>query len=642
MKLKSLLTFSLIALSSGFFLSCLNMDIRDRGEDCPPRDENGHLTGELIYIGIPSCTKDEEECIIEGEKYHFSDILLSSFPSCPLDFPKCKQINEDSNYYYCDKSEKIKCPDNNFLCESQLNAQCVDPNSPFYCGANDCDAKNFGGIDCREYDPQSTCGQLSDGSYACFCQGGAILCDGHCIHPSDRKTCGAYKCGIENYGGDDCTKYANTHECVLNKEEDVYQCQPTQCLETQCSTENSYGQLNCVNTDEMCGPECQDCTNIHADTTCMNGKCIIKNCLEGEHPIFEGTHIVRCERNSDTACASFEKHIEDPIVNCNDNAPEHASSMGCSKTGQCFITSCETGYRLSSDNLTCIPNTTKECGADISEIKDCTSIPNSASTECTESGSCIVLECAAGYHLNKDHTGCIESTVSECAPTTGDTPRDCTAIEHNVTPECAAGVCKVKKCQKDYHLNADNTGCIENSAEYCAKTDSNAAVACTGPAKYCVSGACSCSTDGETVLNWNGSACVHKACLGVPGVMTGSLMETNYYSSKKDDFACNATKCASGFTQYTQKPGSTCRYDSKTNCPGYVSATCNGCVKKNGKDNCSHSNCKSGYRYYKTACLEQDICCGTRNTGMSKASDFACKNCRAQGKKCNISSGNCE
>jgi hypothetical protein len=41
------------------------------------------------------------------------------------------------------------------------------------------------------------------------------------------------------------------------------------------------------------------------------------------------------------------------------------------------------------------------------------------------------------------------------------------------------------------------------------------------------------------------------------------------------------------------------------------------------------------------ACFPQDVCCGTRNTDMQKATDYTCKNCAALGKTCNISTGNC-
>jgi hypothetical protein len=138
-------------------------------------------------------------------------------------------------------------------------------------------------------------------------------------------------------------------------------------------------------------------------------------------------------------------------------------------------------------------------------------------------------------------------------------------------------------------------------------------------------------------LNWNSTACVHKACQDIPGIMAGTVLTSNFYNGSDPDYACKAITCASGYEKYSQETASTC-HPTSGSCPGYLGNCTPPCSYTHG---CSMNSCGSGYRYYVNACLEYDVCCGTRSD-WNVASYYRCTNCRAQGKTCNISSGTCQ
>ena len=612
---------------------CNLNDVVEYGDKCPESEDEESESADygLSYIGDLSCKAENgDHCELDSKTYDFSTFF--QYNNCPLQYPKCytTTLNKET-YYYCDKDYRTEtresCNQNELACaiEGKELKFCVNPSLKKTCGAS-CDDDNYSGQNCSIFNTKSIC-DLRNDRYVCVSSSsGNLICDNDLeISPDADETCGANHCKAFNYGGDDCTQYdppkkcqrikKSYYECVEKEEEEKKEApdiidppppppQPVEieCAPNECKT-GSGEDAKCSNDDERCGAECQNCKELQAH--CNEGICAYDACGTDQYPVFdEQNNIIECSPITLQTCASPARTPEDAVINCEAIQPEHAINISCSPAGKC-----------------------------------------------------VIEKCAAGFHLSRDNSLCVENTRSSCAPPDSNNPEDCSEILNIADPSSAGcsreGKCIVSKCAAGYHIAPDLSGCTANSKTSCAKPDSSSAVDCTQNAyeKVCNSaGECKCSADGSTVLNYDKNACVDKVCTGIPGVKKGKALTKSWYNSNNKDYACNALECSSGYkrTKQSNVNAWTCRPKEKTyKCiekmgykykdgDGYCKAM-NPSTGKNG-----HAHCKKGYRHYILACLPQNVCCGTRHDNMNYSKDYLCTNCTAKGKTCNISKGSCE
>ncbi|MBQ9817939.1 MAG: hypothetical protein IJM59_10825 [Proteobacteria bacterium] len=701
----------LLALTTCMFMGCEMAEVVDWGADCPTDD-----TKSLTYIGKPSCTKDNAAaCQLDEKTYDFSTNF--NIRRCPKEFSVCAVNKNDSNYH-CEKDTQKGCADTQITCpkdDGSDDVVCVDPSSTKTCGATDCESVNYGGRDCSEYGELSRCQFSTDSEkYVCRCPSGALLCGSQCIDPNDPKYCGANDCEAENYGGTDCQKgnayctngkctcstgsiwcsingepkkcvspredatcnahlsedgetceispcgdnqscsasedgdsfsctqykcdkdqqlcdpeegciprlnddncgvcnnkcsellQSNAHgsECIQTEEGkyvcayvceegfencgsaiepncvslDTFQhcgacnhscqsneacdpetkeCIPTGCAPNECPLPSQDGEgPTCVQEDDHCGKNCQVCSNVHANASCLNGLCVISECNAGEHPVFEETQIVNCEPNSINSCAPSDIKVNEAPVDCVETLT-NAHEVKCTEEGRCAVISCEPGFHLNQDKSACVTNSSALCGSgDSSEVVNCDeTIENSAETECI-SNICFAKKCAEGFHLSADLKNCEANDTSKCAPVDSAEAQDCSIVANATQTECVKGLCKAKQCIQGYHLSQDKSECVANSNSLCAPPNSHTTVDCTAIA------------NADTAVCENG-ACIVNKC------------KENYHISK-DSKSCSAntnTACA-------PTTGST-----EENCQSIINASNTECVK----GICKVLECKSGF-----------------------------------------------
>ncbi|MBR4984677.1 MAG: hypothetical protein IKY83_02925 [Proteobacteria bacterium] len=451
----------------------------------------------------------------------------------------------------------------------------------------------------------------------------------------------------------DCTKNLPAHATSRVCEVDT--CKVSAC---EANYHLSADRLSCIaNSDTACGvsnsTSTVNCTqNLPASATerkCINSECKVTKCAANYHI---NSNNLSCVANSDAACGAINSTS---TVNCGQNLPASATERKCI-SNECRVTKCAANYHIHTNNLSCVANSDTACGAvNSSSTVNCTqNLPANAAERKCISNECRVTKCATNYHIHTNNLSCVANSDSACGAVNSSSTVNCGKdLPSNAkTRICEKGACKVTKCATDYHVKEARTGCAKNSASACGGVSWNGSgsyssyvKSCSSPTSACVSGACNCSGYPDKVLNVEKNACVPKVCQGIPGIKKGSVQTQNYYDPTKSDNACHADTCQSNYTMYSQSTGAMCRpSSSKYTCGdmGYKYSSggyCRGCTSGG---TCGHNHCKDGYRYFLMACLPSKYCCGTRGVDMKKVSDFACRNCVAEGyKKCDTSTGKC-
>ncbi|MGI5829929.1 MAG: hypothetical protein ACOX8U_07170 [Bradymonadia bacterium] len=183
----------------------------------------------------------------------------------------------------------------------------------------------------------------------------------------------------------------------------------------------------CVDTVELCGNACKNCTENATNASCENGLCFAKECNKYYHPEKRDGHVV-CVSNTPVSCAP-------PTIESVDSSPSN-----------------------------------------------CTTLPNAKSSYCGEEGYCVITECNDGYHIVKGQNSddsCAPNSGFACADTTSSQPVNCyESITNSVVTSCDKGKCIVKECAPGYHIGNDDKSCVANTKSACGLPDSNAIVGC--------------------------------------------------------------------------------------------------------------------------------------------------------------------
>ena len=525
--------------------------------------------------GQPGCydPKDMASCNV----HVMADGVTCEAYACK-DGYSCELLSADT--YECRLSQ---CGDKKQICPTgEEKKECVSILDPRFCGSciNDCNDYPFENARAKscELNPRDipTCHfDCEDGYTNCGTETAP-----RCIRLDSVNDCG------------ECGKTCKNKEICENGE-----CITTSCSDKQCTIPLEGDQVSCVSTDTQCGVDCNDCTKKHENGFCKEGECVISACGADEHPIFSGSDIIQCEKNSPKVCAPKDLQPGQQVVDCTKELPS-AVSVACTDEGKCVITECSSGQHLASDKRSCVDNSTTACGASNStQTVNCSSqIGNASSVKCQNNGTCSVVS-----------------------------------------------------CNGNFHISADGRSCVANTNEACGTSGSSYTTNCThGIQKVCSNSQCVCSADGSTVLNYDKTACVISACRDIPGVQNGTLLDTSWWNPSYPEHACNPVQCVAGYKQVSQGGAGkyfACLPPNNGNCAalGYKYSHAGYCVgRENGTGVNGHNHCADNYRQYIQSCIYKDLCCGTRNLNMTKATDYLCTNCRSLGKTCNMGSGKCE
>ncbi|MBQ9817949.1 MAG: hypothetical protein IJM59_10875 [Proteobacteria bacterium] len=596
----------------------------------------------ICSAGLCKCTSGQIWCSVNGEEQ----------PRCvsPYDPETCgAQLlyeTEECESIQCKKGQscsfsndtfsciQVECEESEHLCKIDGVRMCTPLSDPNNCGTCGMKCERRKGVHAHG----NLCKSTGDDDYDC-----TLLCDEgytNCKPDDDfDPECVDLNRDLDNCG--ECGKSCSLEESCIDGI-----CKKTECLPTQCATKDANNKAICMNMDFMCGANCDNCFLIDEDSKCnvQQGKCAYTKCKNNQHPIYSGDQIVSCEDNSASACAPSASLPNDPIVDCNASKPANVSSMDCSSDGTCIPVACAPGYHLNGH--TCEANSKTACGSTDGAVKSCLG-SHVEDANCNNNGECIVTQCASGYHIHSNLTSCVQNSTEACAPPNRSDTTNCNTLSNVESAKCTSqGTCQVTNCKSGYHItDATQSSCSPTSASSCAATNSYSVKDCTTSyKKSCSGGTCVCASGVE---NYDNTACVNEACKGVPGIQSGNALTKSWFNHNYSDYACNATSCLPGYKRQQQNNTEawTCLPpSSQVNCGslGYLYTSSDGhCIAQhNGKN--GHAHCKDNYRHYILACLHKDVCCGTRNTSMSLATDFLCTNCLAQGKTCNISSGKCQ
>ncbi len=564
--------------------ACTLEDVKEYGDFCPPKIADNSMErvkGKLAYIGEKSCT--EKECSLGSYDFYFKN------QKCPPAYQFCVQGTK--NKYHC--AGETACTDSQFLCKTEESPMgfCVDPTKQTTCGAVESaceDGAPYGGVDCSQFGAA-----ICNDDLECECIGNALQCDDQCIDPSAPETCGANDCSLANFGGDNCNTYDNPRVCT--KTGDTYKCMcaggfilkngvcvdPNDvlaCDENECRSTLD-GITECVNQKTRCGKNCLNCTYIHENASCLNGTCVITECLPNEHPVFTGTQITDCLINSPTECApQFLKLSEQP-VNCNDVKPENAALMDCSNEGECFVAACEPGFQIDPETGGCKANTVTNCGT---EQIDCNTVmPENALTMICDSGICHVQDCSNNTHVSFDKASCQPNIETACAVSFSSETKDCSLemAENAMSMTCENGSCLVAQCLPGYHIDDDRLSCVPNSNTACSGSNSTVPVDCTQnlPAnareRTCESGVCkvtSCANNYHISVDRNGcEANSNSACGASNSNVTTNCnanLPANATGRTCQGSTCKVTSCSSNYHVRSDQSG--CEINSSSACGG--------------------------------------------------------------------------
>ena len=684
------------------------------GDYCPARDTEGRLS----YIGnAETCHADDlTKCVINGGLYDFADNL--KYHVCPSQFPHCLNKPDPTTgekVYYC--TDKItSCADGQILCDMPDGSKaCLDPSSDKTCGAS-CSEGNYEGQNCKELKSTGFCSQIND-KYVCVCSNESLLCDDYCIDPGNPKTCGANSCDAVNYGGANCAEDFEDYRVCEADASNFFTCQCPRgtvecngrCIFPQ-NDPNFCGARGACNSDDPASDDYMGENCEAGEGFCRQGKC---QC-SGNIPWckYEGSDKARCVFASDnetcnakledgtetctvTACNAYQtctqraqndyyckisacENTEERVCTINNEAqcvsyydPEHCGVcdrncsehsfanvqvLGCLEneaaenaiqcTYQCIegMTNCGTefvpfcvdtkknqlncgtcgnacGTGQYCDNGTC-KNTAcdpHECTIEGTDANECVNTDEKCGPECAQcknihpnasclNGVCVISACQAGQHPIYNDNGhiirCEANTIYACAPVNsaiGDAVHNCDNEKGtgvNTVTCTSAGTCAVTECITGYHLSADGKSCIQNTATACGKKNSATTVSCTQQ----IGNSAKTTCEGDGVCKVTQCAANHHP----NSAFTACVANTNT--------ACGSTTSS-----------------STTNCNGLSNVASASCVS----GACQVSKCVTNYHINsnKTGCTVNS------NTACAPVSSSSTKNCtsNAYEKVCNNS-----
>lgn len=649
--------------------TCGATDCDNKGQNCQEFNSTceEHAPGEYVCI-----SRETQKIVCSDAEADPSSKLTCGASHCREEDnyggQNCADLGPESFCGFNAKTEaySCRCPDSFILCDGK----CVNPgSSKEFCGAKgECSSddptdENYRGYQCAStvddsagYCSEGRCrcsnpkdvwciiDELNDGLPQCYSPSVNETCnvrlseDGiHCdINPCEehfacedvsvdsyecvRKSCveGEQFCAIgEERACFPMTDFNHCGSCGNNCEINSYNnVEPYDCLKVD---ETNYAcAYHCTDGMENCGsetePQCFDLstTSKHCgscDNACdTNGYCEGGKCYETECKDFECT--TRDENNHKT-CVNEDKKCGKDCAICTS-----LHDNGYCLNGFCFIRECLAGehpiFNESGQITACEKNSNERCAPvnmkQNDPVYNCSEILTGhvVGTMCAAEGICKITKCEKDYHLSADAQSCIANSKSSCAPANKSETTDCTKIEHSSKTECVFGECSVVSCAAEFHLNAKNTGCVANSDTACTAVDSHDTRNCTTIPSIASASAGTCSAAGS----------------------------------------CTVSSCAKGFHLNRGKDGCDVNMDvacakvnsnSEQNCQAIAniaSASAGTCA---ADGTCTVSSCAPGFHLNsdKTGCVANS------NTACGKVNSTSTQNCQTIVNIASASAGTC-
>ena len=431
-----------------------------------------------------------------------------------------------------------KCT-NSYSCNDNSCGDCIN-------GNKQCSGTSTQTCGSGQWGPTSACPVPSHGSATCSGGNCGISCDsGYCESGTN---CVNKQTDMDNCGtcGNLCNTSKVSHSTNVT-------CSSGNCIATSCDTGYHVYDGTCEPNDNTnCGSHNNPCSTTldHATATCSNSGICNISCDSG----YTTNGSICCQTKSNvtvvqdsaSSCsyqcatgycdASFGSQ---PYYACSSN---QTLTTGCGNSctncfsllsgkdgfngaecvsGSCRISSCKTGYTVSSDGQSC------ECSSTaISNGNVCCEV-NSSVTLIHDAGSTCTYQCQPGYCDMSSGTttlySCLNSQTS--APACGDSCLNCFSVFGGMEgyqggAKCENGICKITSCASGYKVSDDGLSCVKldctsgetkcddakiytcsasNEWVYdhdCPNTKANAHAVCSG-------GACSYTCNGGYTSNGN-------------------------------------------------------------------------------------------------------------------------------------------
>lgn len=402
-----------------------------------------------------------------------------------------------------------------------------------------------------------------------------------------------------------CRSDGNSYEpgeCKLEACYPGFLAKENKCIPETCRPTDPQG-------DQPCMDEILNSSEASKTKTCNStgdqyvfGPCVLKSCNNGYVAKNDKCLPQTCKAGAEGGVQDCSSRIPFSLVA---TAPQKCNSSGTAyETGECTVSSCQPGYRVSENQCVaqaCTP------GASGGVVSCRGTIPFAASATqtrtCNSTGSgynngpCAADQCVTGYLLR---SGACYAQV--CSPAMPGGLQDCTYLIPNSSVAAMAltcthdglgydnGLCQLKECKPGYY--AQNNSCVAQSCEPNAKLG---AVDCKADIPHSKA-----AMKGKT-CNPAGSDYIYGACL-IASCAPGYKVKEN---------SCIPQVCQ---PEASPSPSPTL-VDCKSEVPYAKSAgktkNCN--AKGTGYEygNCHALACVDGYKVLKGACTPVIKTCPT-------------------------------
>ena len=281
----------------------------------------------------------------------------------------------------------------------------------------------------------------------------------------------------------------------------------------------------------------------------------------------------------------------------------------CNSDLQCEASNCNDGYHILNKKdenfnyVACEEDTVKHCGE---ERIPCEQQKGVSLVMCNV-GKCINVRCDDNYHWDALNENCIENSKVEC----GTYNNNCEKLTGWSGGECKNGKCKVELCKSGFHLNDDGTECILDTNKECGNSKDD----CDSNGKVCINGVCELisACDKETMQLCDGE-CVNINNIKYCGDCLTNCMVNKSNSIGVDciDKKCIATSCE---PNYHLENGS-CIQDDNNNC-GSKGNKCEATGNVNSVEcyegRCMATSCKNNFHLSNGMCVpDASTCCGSQ------------------------------